>query len=96
MEPHIIDFYNEMPHMVNVIDKMNEELAVAQTRIKQLELQLNKTVDATPEQINEWQEKELNWWAEIQLPLVAFMAFVQLAVFGGMLLTMILIGEGFK
>jgi len=63
---------------------------------QQLELQLNKTVDATPEQINEWQEKELNWWAEIQLPLVAFMAFVQLAVFGGMLLTMILIGEGFK
>jgi|TARA_B100000424_G_scaffold150664_1_gene114849 hypothetical protein len=63
---------------------------------QQLELQLNATVDATPEQINEWQEKELNWWAEIQLPLVAFMAFVQLAVFGGMLLTMILIGEGFK
>ena len=63
---------------------------------QQLELQLNKTVDATPEQINEWQDKELNWWAEIQLPLVAFMAFVQLAVFGGMLLTMILIGEGFK
>ena len=63
---------------------------------QQLELQLNATVEATPEQINEWQEKELNWWAEIQLPLVAFMAFVQLAVFGGMLLTMILIGEGFK
>ena len=63
---------------------------------QQLELQLNATVDATHEQINEWQEKELNWWAEIQLPLVAFMAFVQLAVFGGMLLTMILIGEGFK
>ena len=63
---------------------------------QQLELQLNATVDATPEQFNEWQEKELNWWAEIQLPLVAFMAFVQLAVFGGMLLTMILIGEGFK
>ena len=63
---------------------------------QQLELQLNATVDATPEQINEWQEKELNWWAEIQLPLVAFMAFVLLAVFGGMLLTMILIGEGFK
>ena len=63
---------------------------------QQLELQLNATVDATPEQINEWQEKELNWWAEIQLPLVAFMSFVELAVFGGMLLTMILIGEGFK
>ena len=42
MEPHIIDYYNEMPHMVNVIDKMNEEFAQAQARIKQLELQLKK------------------------------------------------------
>ena len=25
MEPQMIDYYNEMPHMVNVIDKMNEE-----------------------------------------------------------------------
>ena len=63
---------------------------------QQLELQLNATVDATPEQFNEWQEKELNWWAEKQLPIVAFMAVVQLVMFGGMLLTMILIGEGFK
>ena len=63
---------------------------------QQLELQLNKTVDATPEQINEWQEKELNWWAEIQLPLVAFMAFVQLFVFGGMLMAFYIIGQAFK
>ena len=63
---------------------------------QQLELQLNATVDATPEQFNECQEKELNWWAEKQLPIVAFMAVVQLVMFGGMLLTMILIGEGFK
>ena len=63
---------------------------------QQLELQLNATVEATPEQFNEWQEKELNWWAEKQIPIVAFMAVVQLVMFGGMLLTMILIGEGFK
>ena len=63
---------------------------------QQLELQLNATVDATPEQFNEWQEKELNWWAEKQIPIVAFMAVVQLVMFGGMLLTMILLGEGFK
>ncbi len=63
---------------------------------QQLELQLNATVDATPKQINDWQEKELNWWAEKQIPIVAFMAVVQLVMFGGMLLTMILIGEGFK
>ena len=63
---------------------------------QQLELQLNKTVEATPDEFIEWQEKELNWWAEKQLPIVAFMAVVQLVMFGGMLLTMILIGEGFK
>ena len=30
MEPKIIDYYNEMPHGVDVIDKMNEELAKLQ------------------------------------------------------------------
>ena len=30
MEPNIIDFYNEMPSGVNVIEKMNEELAQVQ------------------------------------------------------------------
>jgi hypothetical protein len=30
MEPQMIDHYNDLPHSVNVIDKMNEELAVAQ------------------------------------------------------------------
>tara|TARA_Y100000817_G_scaffold277058_1_gene238971 strand:- start:559 stop:795 length:237 start_codon:yes stop_codon:yes gene_type:complete len=40
MESYIVDYYNEMPYCVNVIDKMNEELAEA--IIKQLELQLKK------------------------------------------------------
>ena len=60
---------------------------------QQLELQLNKTVDATEEEWLEWQEKELDWWAEIQIPFVAFMAFVQLFVFGGMLMAFYLIGK---
>ncbi len=25
MEPHIIEYYNDMPNSVNVINKMNEE-----------------------------------------------------------------------
>ena len=45
MEPQMIDYYNEMPYGVNVIDKMNEELAEAQARIKQLELQLKKRIN---------------------------------------------------
>ena len=63
---------------------------------QQLEIQLNKTVEATDEEWDEWQEKELNWWAERQIPIVAFMAFVQLFVFGGMLMTFFLIGKGLK
>ena len=63
---------------------------------QQLKLQLNKTVEATDEEWDEWQEKELNWWAEKQIPIVAFMAFVQLFVFGGMLMAFVLIGKGLK
>ena len=63
---------------------------------QQLELQLNKTVDATEKEWKEWEEKELNWWAEIQIPLVAFMAFVQLFVFGSMLMIFYLINLGVK
>ena len=63
---------------------------------QQLEIQFNKTVDATDEEWDEWQEKELDWWAERQIPIVAFMAFVQLFVFGGMLMTFFLIGKGLE
>ena len=63
---------------------------------QQLEIQLNKTVDATDEEWDELQEKELDWWAERQIPIVAFMAFVQLFVFGGMLMTFFLIGKGLE
>ena len=60
---------------------------------QQLELQLNKTVEATNKEWDDWEEKELNWWAEIQIPLVAFMAIVQLLVFGSMLMAFYLIGK---
>ncbi len=63
---------------------------------QQLELQLNKTVEATEEEWEEWQEKELDWWAERQIPIVAFMAFVQLFVFGSMLMIFYLINLGVK
>ena len=40
MELQLIDYYNEMPHMVNVIDKLNEEYEECQEEIKELKLQL--------------------------------------------------------
>ena len=63
---------------------------------QQLEIQLNKTVKATDEEWDEWQEKELDWWAEKQIPIVAFMAFVQLFMFGSMLMIFYIINLGVK
>ena len=40
MEPQVIDYYNEMPHGINVIAKMDEEYEEAMDRIKQLEAEL--------------------------------------------------------
>tara|TARA_B100000900_G_scaffold414588_1_gene441661 strand:- start:107 stop:736 length:630 start_codon:yes stop_codon:yes gene_type:complete len=37
MEPSIVDYYNETPHGVNVIDKMNEELADVQRKLEDYE-----------------------------------------------------------
>lgn len=63
---------------------------------EQLKLQLNKTTEATPEEAKEWWEKELKPWGERQIPLVAFMAFVQVFVFCGMLAAFWLIDKGFN
>lgn len=63
---------------------------------QQLELQLNKTVESTPEQVKEWQEKELDWWAEKQLSFVAIASIIQLSALGFMFLVMFLIKVGVK
>ena len=55
---------------------------------QQLELELNKTVDATREEWDEWQEKELSWLAKKQLTLVAIMSVVQVTMLGFMLVFM--------
>ena len=53
---------------------------------QQPSLLLNKPNEASPEEFLHWQETELNWWADKQLSIVALMSFVQVAVFGLMLL----------
>ena len=42
MEPQLIDYYNETPHGINVIDKMNEELDELQKKYLDLEKKVNK------------------------------------------------------
>ena len=36
MEPTIIDYYNEIPQMVHIIDNMNQELADIQKKYEEL------------------------------------------------------------
>jgi len=37
MEAHIVDYYNELPQMVHVIDKLNEEYETAMDTIRELQ-----------------------------------------------------------
>ena len=61
---------------------------------QQTNLLLNKTRDASPEEFLEWQETDLNWWADRQLKIVAIMSGVQVGVFMFMLLTFYTISLG--
>ena len=36
MEPTMIDYYNELPKMVHIIDNMNQELADVQKKYEEL------------------------------------------------------------
>ena len=57
---------------------------------QQLELQLNKTKEATPEHFEEWQETELKWWADRQFPIIWIACFVQLSALGFMAMIMMI------
>lgn len=53
------------------------------------QLQFNfKPADATPEETEDWQEKELSPWAEKQLGIVAIMSIIQFTMLGLMGLIM--------
>tara|TARA_B100001057_G_C22672835_1_gene880605 strand:+ start:732 stop:938 length:207 start_codon:yes stop_codon:yes gene_type:complete len=51
---------------------------------QQLSLQLNKTREATPREFDEWQEQELNWWAERQFKIIIIATIVQISALGFM------------
>ena len=60
---------------------------------QQLELQLNKTREATPEQFEEWQETELKWWADRQFIAIIIASIVQLSALGFMFSVMFVAGQ---
>ena len=61
MEPRIIDYYNEMPHSVNVIEKMNEELNELQKKYDELQGKYDKLKNPNHPTIlfENWEEYDL-------------------------------------
>lgn len=45
MEPYIVDYYNDQPYSVNVIEKMNGELEKVQKKYDKLNMIVNPTVN---------------------------------------------------
>ena len=58
----------------------------------QLELQLNKITNATPEEVQDWQEKELDWWGDRQFIFVTVAVIVQLCTLLFMASVMVVTG----
>ena len=42
MEPQMVDYYNEMPHMAHIVETMNQELTDEQEKQKQLQIQIKE------------------------------------------------------
>jgi len=63
---------------------------------QQLELQLNKTNDATVEEEQDWWENELKPKGDAQLKFVAMMAIIQFLTLGFMLSAFYIIDLGLK
>ena len=59
---------------------------------QQLQLQLNKTRDATPEEHEEWINNELLPIGDMQLKFVAMMSVIQFATLGMMMVSFWVIG----
>ena len=65
MEPQMIDYYNEMPYGVNVIDKMNEELAELQSKYDELQSNHKKLQTKHNKSIKKFEEFK-NRMVEVQ------------------------------
>ena len=59
MEPQIVDYYNELPHYVNVIDKMNEELSETQDKLFKAECDIDILKSTDDQETIEYLEYDL-------------------------------------
>lgn len=51
MEPQMVDYYNETPHMFHIVETMNQELIDEQEKQKQLQKQI-KVLQKKYEELN--------------------------------------------
>ena len=52
MEPNLIDYYNEMPQMVHIIDNMNQELTEVQKKYEELQKKYKELKDKEKKKLN--------------------------------------------
>ena len=57
MEPQIIDYYNKYPHMINVIDRLNEEYSSLQNENKRLQKEINILLPILQKKLFEYSKK---------------------------------------
>ena len=60
----------------------------------QLDLNLGATREATDEEWDEWQEKELDWWGNRQLKFIAIAVLVQFGALAFMFTTFYVVSLG--
>ena len=82
-----------------VLDKLGNKVSIVEKSNnypQQLELQLNNVQEATPEEVEEWLEKELLPLGEKQLRFIATMAMIQFLCLVGMFSAFWLIDRTFN
>ena len=66
MEPQLIDYYNDEPHAINIIDKLNEEYEEAMTKIKQLEEE-NKELQQQQKILQKYKKPDMPSYEELAI-----------------------------
>ena len=71
-----------------------EEPKVSSRYEQQLDLNLSAPREATDEEWDEWQEKELDWWGNRQLKFIAIAVLVQFGALAFMFTTFYVVSLG--
>ena len=87
MKKRVLDSWKR-PIEIEVTEDLSERYP------QQTELQLNKLDEATAEEWDEWQEKELDWWSNRQFRFILIAVLVQFGALAFMFSTFFIISLG--